>query len=152
MLLYSTFLYSFNRPCSDFRVTGVQGSKNIHHFPHKFVSQFRWNLAYSLHLSVGSPSYSFYVSRLLFKGETPTYVISLKKISDGLYSNGYRPISFKLGIMIKTAKLYVLIPVSTALTFIQGRGCVRNEEKLWCSFSQNFLNRFRRKSVCFHCL
>ena len=64
--------------------------------------------------------------RPLFKGENSTSVILLKQtFKIGLYSDMYRPISFKLG-MIKTTMLYILISDWMTLTFIQGRSCMRN--------------------------
>ena len=59
----------------------------------------------------------------------------------GLYSDIYRLISFKFGLMIKTTKLYILILVSMTLTFIQGHSGIRNK-KLWCPFSHKFIYRF----------
>ena len=50
----------------------------------------------------------FLLIHLIFKGEYPTYVISIKnKVNVGLYSDIYRPISFTLGVMIETTKLYI---------------------------------------------
>ena len=53
-------------------------------------------------------------------------MISLKKINVGLYSNNHRPISLKLGMMIKTTKLYILISVWVILSFTRGHRCIRN--------------------------
>ena len=60
-----------------------------------------------------------------------------KPIRVGLYSNIYRPISFKLSIMIKIIELYILISVWMTLTFIQDHSCIGNQ-KLWCAFSHKF--------------
>ena len=47
------------------------------------------------------------------------YGISFKKnFNIGLYSYIYRSISFRLGVMLETTKLYVLISVWVTLTFI----------------------------------
>ena len=54
-----------------------------------------------------------------------------------LYSDIYRLTSFKLGIVIGTTILYVLISVWMTFTFIQGDSCMRNQ-KLKCPFSQKF--------------
>ena len=49
----------------------------------------------------------------LFNEENPAYVILfLKKkkcFNIGLYSDNYRLVSFKLGMMIETSKLYIFI-------------------------------------------
>ena len=41
-------------------------------------------------------------------------------------NNVYRPISFKLDMMIETTRLYILISVWMILTFIQGHSCMRH--------------------------
>ena len=64
----------------------------------------------------------FMLSRHLFKGENPTYVIvciKKKTFNFGLYWDVYWQISFKLGMTIETTKVYILIPVLMTLTFIQ---------------------------------
>ena len=49
----------------------------------------------------------------MFKGENPAYVIlSKNKINIGLYSDIYRPTSFKLGIITEPTKIYILMSVS----------------------------------------
>ena len=45
----------------------------------------------------------------VFKGGNPTYGIAFEKTKVGLCSDIYRPISFRLGRMIETTKLYILI-------------------------------------------
>ena len=54
-----------------------------------------------------------------------------------LYSHIYLLISFKLDIIIETAKVYILIPVWITLTFKQSRGYVTNH-KLTLPFPSNF--------------
>ena len=54
-------------------------------------------------------SYSFYLVHSTFKGDNPTYVISLKYFNIGLYLYIYEPISFKAGMMIETTNVYILI-------------------------------------------
>ena len=39
----------------------------------------------------------------------------------------YRPISFKLGMMIETTRLFILIPVLMTLSFIQGHSCMKSK-------------------------
>ena len=73
----------------------------------------------------------------------PTDMILFKKnFNFGLYSHICSQISFKLDMMIKTTKLYILISVWMTLTFIQGHSCIRNKKKLWCPFSCKFTRIF----------
>ena len=74
-----------------------------------------------------------------------------KKFNFGLLTDIYRWISFKLGAMIDTTKVYSFIPVWIALTFIQGFSWIR-KQKLLLSFSCKFLNpfTFRQYLVCCH--
>ena len=44
-----------------------------------------------------------------------------------MYLDDYRPIYFKLGMLIKIVKLYILIPVWMTVTFIQGRSGIGND-------------------------
>ena len=65
-------------------------------------------------------------------------MIWLKKSFDvGMYSNIYRLISFKLGMMIENSKIYSLISVRLTFTFILGHSTIRNQ-KMLCRFSQKF--------------
>ena len=102
-------------------------------------------------------SYSFYLVHWTFKGENPTYMISLKSNNNNnenpvtvcLYWDIYRSISFTLGLMIETIKFYILISVWMTLTFIHGHSCIRNNNLIIrCTFKC----RFRWKSVCCHSL
>ena len=54
----------------------------------------------------------------------------------------------KLGIMIKTTKLYILISVWMTLMFIEGHSCMRN--KSWHPFSRERRYRFGSNSDCHH--
>ena len=49
----------------------------------------------------------------------------------------YRAISVKLGVMIETTELYILMSVWMTLTFIQGHSCMRNQ-----NFGVHFLRNF----------
>ena len=81
---------------------------------------------------------------LIFKGENLTYAISLEKLIAfimGLYSNMYRPISLKLGVMIETTKFYILISVWMTVTVIQGHSCVWGDGdvvSIYCTFKYQF--------------
>ena len=59
-----------------------------------------------------------------------------KKLNVGVYSDIYRPISFKLFMMIRTINPYILISVWMTLTFIQGNSCIR-KKKLGVHFLAN---------------
>ena len=64
----------------------------------------------------------------MFKGENPTYFISYspspkQRFNVGLYSDIYRPVSFKLGMMMEASKLYILISAWTTL-ILMGRRVV----------------------------
>ena len=77
---------------------------------------------------------SFYLVHSTFMGENHAYIglffccfflhDFVKKpnqpLAVDLYSDVYRPISVKLGMMLKTIQLYILISVLMALTFNQG--------------------------------
>ena len=97
----------------------MQESKSLHQLCHKVFDWFGWNLVYVSHLLVWWASYSFYLVRLIFKRENPVYVILFKKKS------------FKLGMMIEIATLYILMPVWMSLTFVHGHSCMRNQKLLW---------------------
>ena len=58
--------------------------------------------------------------------------------SISLYSDIYGPISFRLGLMIGTTKLYVLISVWMALTVIKGHRYKRNKKNFGVHFVRNF--------------
>ena len=100
-----------------------------------------------------SSSHFSRVSRLvIFQGIEPylcDFVRGKEPSNIGLYSDIYRPVSFKLAIMIGTTKFFMLISVWIKLTFIQGHSCMRNQT-LWCPFSQKFRRPFGWNSVCCH--
>ena len=62
---------------------------------------------------VGVTIFTFILSCLSnIKGREPSYLISfLKQINFGLHSDIHILVSFKLGMMIETSKLYILISV-----------------------------------------
>ena len=64
------------------------------------------------------------------------YFVWKQNLNVGLFSDIWRPIYFKLGMMIRTTKLYMLIPVWITLTFIQGHSCIRNSKTSVSLFSQ----------------
>ena len=76
---------------------------------------------------------------LCMQGREPYSCQFIKKIFNiGLYSDIYGPISVKLGMMIETAKLCILMSVLMMLTFIQGHSCMRNQQFL-CPFFSNLI-------------
>ena len=66
-------------------------------------------------------------------------VVVVFKCNVGLHSDIYRPISFKLGMMVEITGLYILISVWMTLTFFQGHSRIRNQ-KPPRTFSRKFLN------------
>ena len=102
-----------------------------------------WNLLYCWDLSVWWSSYLFCLTHWIFKGKKPTFTDFVKKKKKkkrenydvGLYSNIYLPLSFKLGLMIETTMLCILISVWKTLTFPQGQSSIKNKK----SFDVHFL-------------
>ena len=95
---------------------------------HKVWDWFELHLVNYLDLLVWWISYSlnFHLVHLILKGENPACMISLKKkkkknFNVGLYSDIYRLISFKFGMIIQITKLNILMPVWMTLTLIQGQ-------------------------------
>ena len=59
-----------------------------------------------------------------------------KRLNFGLHSDIHKLIFFKLGMLIETTELYILIPVWMNLIFIQGHICMKH----FCvHFLANFL-------------
>ena len=54
------------------------------------------------------------------------FMIMSQTITVVLHSDIFRPISFKLGMIIGATKLYILISVWMALAFTDGHNCMRN--------------------------
>ena len=78
--------------------------------------------------------------KLNVQGREPyLYDFVKQNFNIGLHSDIYRPVSFKLSMMVETTKLYILIYVWLTMTFIQGHDCTRNQ-KLWCPFSKLSIN------------
>ena len=61
----------------------------------------------------------------------------VKNVNADLYLDIYESISFKLGMIIETTKLYIFISVCMTLTFIQGHCCMSKKKKI-------------KKTVCVH--
>ena len=70
------------------------------------------------------------------KGESRAFVISLNTIYIDLYSDIYRPISFKLGLIIEITKLYIFTSVWMTLTFISRSQWCKKSNTLVSIFSQ----------------
>ena len=66
----------------------------------------------------------------MFKGENSAEVIFWKKTMFNIImcQDTFEPICFKLGMMLNTTKLYILIPVWMTLMFIQGHRVTGNLE------------------------
>ena len=97
----------------------IQGHKSVkkqtllRQLSHNVFNCFEWNFACSG------------VMNLIFilccpfdvQGREPYLCDFVKKdINDCLYSDIYRPVSFNLGLMIETTKLYILVSVLINLT------------------------------------
>ena len=61
--------------------------------------------------------------RELYSADFVRYTLNID-----LHSEAYQPISFKLGLMIDTSKLDILIPVYMTLTFNEGHRVIKNLE------------------------
>ena len=85
----------------------------------------------------------------IFKGENTAEMIWWKEVNVGLYSDMYRLISFKFGMMIDTTKLYRLIPLWMTSTVTESHIYMRMQ-KLLHSFSQKFLCSFGWNLECYN--
>ena len=99
------------------------------------------------------------LKNLFFRERNPTFVISQKKNKQTKQKKNkkkkqrkqnktnkqnnitlyFKPISFKLDVMIETSKLYIMISVPMTLTLIQGHSCMRYQISL-CPFSRKTFN------------
>ena len=80
----------------------------------------------------------FILSIQIFRGENPTHVILLKKtLTLACIQKFTNQFSFKLGLLIKTTKPYILISVWKSLTFIQGHSCMKNKKNFGIHFLPN---------------
>ena len=61
--------------------------------------------------------------------ESYMYDSVIESFNVGLYSDIYRSVSFRLGMVIETTKVYVLISVWMIFTFIQGNSCIKKKKK-----------------------
>ena len=96
-------------------------------------------ILYTVETSWCDEGHTQFILSIQYSQEKTWRVISLKKnLSAGLRSDICRPVSFKLGIMVEKAILYILISVWISLTFIQGNSCNTN---------QNYLYFFRKFAV-----
>ena len=99
----------------------------------------------------------FILSRPInYQANDPAYVIFYWKRTNNkqifnvvLQSDVCRPIPYKLGKIIETTELYILIRVLMTFVVIQGHSCMKNR-KLLRSCSWNFHNRFRWYTVSCH--
>ena len=143
-------LYQFGWPWLLFKVIEVLESEMFCTNYVKVSDQVKWNLVYCWDLSVWWTSYSFDLIHSIIKGENPTCVISYEKTFDnGLYSDIYRLVSFKHGLMVKITKFCILISLWMTLTLIQGHSCMRTQT-LWCPFSRKIRYWFGWNSLCCH--
>ena len=124
--------------------------KPLRQLSHKHFNRFEWNFGKLLRLvNMMNLKLTLSLVHSIFIGEKPTYMISLENRNKqtkqqqqqqrdthrenfdiGLYSDIYRPISFKLGMMIEITKIYICVSVWMTLTFIQGHSCMKNRKTL----------------------
>ena len=118
---------------------------------HKVFNWFGWNLAYCWDL-VWWTFHLFYFSPISCSRERTLLVSFVRKSNTnfnvGLDSYIYRLIYFKLGRMIETTKLYILISVWMNLTFIQGHSCMTKQKNLVHVLSQQFCGQFGWNQLC----
>ena len=122
-------------------LTVVQGHRNarkqklVCQLSHKVFSHCEWNLLYCWGLLLWWAWYWFAAFIQYSRERTLLMCFDKKKkqhthihtcLYIGLYSDIYRPISFKLVMIIETSNLYILISWMT-LTFLQGHSCIRNK-------------------------
>ena len=89
--------------------------------PHKVVNGFEWNLMYWWDLLC--ISYRFYVDHSIFKRDSLTYIVMLRKL--WLVFRHYSSVSFTLDLAVETTILYILISVWMTWTCIQCYSCVK---------------------------
>ena len=140
-----TFWQQSNWPWPWFKVTGVRENKN---FCINYLPQFSIELdgiTFSWDFLVWWTTYSFSLVHLVFKGENPTCYFLLENFNVGLYSDIYRPISFKLGmvIAITSSTFWYLDDLD-----LYSRSQLCQNQKVWCPFSQKFLCWFGWNVVC----
>ena len=75
--------------------------KRLCQLSHTVFSWFAWNVIYVWDL-VWWSSYSYYVIHSVFKGESPTDMISLKNLNVDIYSDICGQVSCNFGVMIKS--------------------------------------------------
>ena len=86
----------------------MQESKN---FCINYQFSFELNGNWCTVEAVWCAEFHTYCSHVILKGENSTSVISLTNVSICLCSDFYRPISFKLGMVVEATKLCFLISV-----------------------------------------
>ena len=80
---------------------------------------------------------------------TAVLFTALKNLNVCMQSETHECICFKLGLMIDTSVLYILILVQLIVTLIQGHRCAR-KQKLLCQLSHTVFNQFKWNWL--HCL
>ena len=115
---------------------GVRESKNFcANYLSKFLIDLNW-IWYTIETCWCDEPHIHSMLSIEHSSETYLYyklydVIKKRNFNVGLYSE----ISFILGMVIKSTKLYILVSVWMTLTFIQGHSCIRNKKILVSIFS-----------------
>ena len=111
-ILFSTFWYWCNWPLPWFKVTGVQESKI---FCTNYLTKLSIDLNGIWHTFntcwYHEPHTHFMSSSQYSRERTLLTWFHKKRCSIALYSDIYKPISFKLGMTVETTKRYILILV-----------------------------------------
>ena len=132
---------------SDSRSRECKKQKFQHRLSYKVINRLGWHWVHGWDLLAWWTLHSYY---LVYSYSRESYLCdSEKKIMVGLYSNIYKPIYFKLGMLTETTKSYILISVWITLTFIQVHSFMW-KQKLLCPLSQKSRRGFGWNSVCCH--
>ena len=125
--------------------------KLLHQVSRKVFNLLLNGICCTVETSWGDERHTRFVSSIKYSREKSMFASFCfwKKVNNGLYSGIYGPISLKLGMMIETTKLYILISVWKTWTFIHGHSC-RWNQKLSYPFSHKFEYWFGWNLVCCH--
>ena len=101
------------------RSQGCKKAKLLYQWSHKVSYQLGWNLVYCWDVLQWWTSCSFFSCPFSIQGREVYLCDFVKNVNIGLHSNISRTISFKLSMMIRTTRLYILMSVWITLIFIQ---------------------------------
>ena len=133
----------------------VRKQKFMCQFSHKVFNRFQWNLVYCcVHVSIeidwkliGVMNLTLLLCHPYSREKTLLYDFVKNNFNVGLYSDIYRSIAFKLGMMRETAMLYVLISVWMTLTFVQGHSSSKKFEVHVLANLSIYLDKFQYAAI-----